>query len=1080
MSIVGVTASSRRQVPNAPTIGTATDVGTSRAYNNGAAVVTFTPSAIGFEATSYTVTSSPGGFTATGASSPLTVTGLQSNTAYTFTATATNFVGTGSASAASNSITATTVPQAPTIGTPTLADGQAYTGSANIGVVFTANATGGKAITTFTATSSSTAAVSGASSPITVSETVGSARTYTVTASNANGTSLASSASAAITPSSVPQAPTLNSATNVSGRPSNSPQASVAFTANATGGSAITSFRVTSSSGAFTTGTSSPLVVTETSIGTYTYTVFATNARGNSILSAGVSVELAAVPQAFTIGTLSNVTGIPFGSNPQFTLTFTPPPAGPPSMAITDYEYSTDGGVTFAQVLIPGGGIALTSPFTLTVASTGTRTGSYAGDPFVAGTSYTVILMANNAYGGSSPSSPSNSRVAATAPSVPTFTLSSTGATNITNTFSYNNGGLAVTSDSPALSPAISTGFGGVSPVGNTSGALTYTGSFVQGVTYTVPMSITNPIGTATATSKTIIPYAATAPGAPATLTAAVASTTSVTLTYGAIATNGSALTAWQGTGTSTGDIVSTPAINLTYSGTPSAAGSTVTVTGAFAATQSYTFTLKARNGAGLGAGVTSNGVVPLPTITDNFNRTGSVLGTTSSGSAWTTHSGAWSTNGTKGVSSSTGVASVAFGTGTATVTADVTNGYGVSWWVTGSGSYYSSYYQQYTYTYSTGANYCTDCAYTTYSCNAIVGITCSGVGNGNGLYYNGNCYTCPSGWSFDQSDGVCKFCSSGTAVCPSGYTDVGGTCYTCSSGTLTTVNGEQKCQTVSGSTGNGVYSYYGSASSYAATPTTRQCTQTNVNDMSNPCIYVGECSPGGTSAVFCIRTCDQGGAQSSPSSATCYLCPSGTVNGPNPTTGSGSIASCYIEGTTPTYTYSNPSTTAKVAPSGGTWPNCNYTTSTGAPTNQGQAIVTSSSGGTYPNCTGGGSPNYSSANSVAAAVSAYPTCGCLANTTNRTNTGGGVAVTPTATATGDRIITFSGSQTTGGLLASVPTKITAVTSAAGSWTVYAYNSSGTQIYTTTGTGTAVGNYGIFLGTSTLATGTGVDNFSVS
>jgi hypothetical protein len=45
---------------------------------------------------------------------------------------------------------------------------------------------------------------------------------------------------------------------------------------------------------------------------------------------------------------------------------------------------------------------------------------------------------------------------------------------------------------------------------------------------------------------------------------------------------------------------------------------------------------------------------------------------------------------------------------------------------------------------------------------------------------------------------------------------------------------------------------------------------------------------------------------------------------------------------------------------------------------------------------------------------------------------------------------------------------------------VYAYNSGGTQIYTTSGTGTPVGNYGIFLGTSTIATGTGVDNFSVS
>ena len=79
MALIGVIASSDRSVPDAPTIGTATNVGTGRAFNNGAAMVAFTaPTYDGRTAiTSYTATSSPGGFTATGASSPLTVTGLQ-------------------------------------------------------------------------------------------------------------------------------------------------------------------------------------------------------------------------------------------------------------------------------------------------------------------------------------------------------------------------------------------------------------------------------------------------------------------------------------------------------------------------------------------------------------------------------------------------------------------------------------------------------------------------------------------------------------------------------------------------------------------------------------------------------------------------------------------------------------------------------------------------------------------------------------------------------------------------------------------------------------------------------------------
>ena len=94
------------QVPGAPTIGTAT-------AGVASASVTFTaPADPGFPATitAYTVTASPGGATGTGASSPITVSGLSNGTAYTFTVTATNATGTGPASAASNSAT----PTAPT------------------------------------------------------------------------------------------------------------------------------------------------------------------------------------------------------------------------------------------------------------------------------------------------------------------------------------------------------------------------------------------------------------------------------------------------------------------------------------------------------------------------------------------------------------------------------------------------------------------------------------------------------------------------------------------------------------------------------------------------------------------------------------------------------------------------------------------------------------------------------------------------------------------------------------------------------------------------------------------------------
>lgn len=107
---VNVQQASAATAPGAPTVGTAT-------RGNASASVAFTAPASngGSMITGYTVTSSPGGLTGTGSSSPITISGLSNGTAYTFTVTATNAVGTGSASSASNSVTPATVP---TVTTP--------------------------------------------------------------------------------------------------------------------------------------------------------------------------------------------------------------------------------------------------------------------------------------------------------------------------------------------------------------------------------------------------------------------------------------------------------------------------------------------------------------------------------------------------------------------------------------------------------------------------------------------------------------------------------------------------------------------------------------------------------------------------------------------------------------------------------------------------------------------------------------------------------------------------------------------------------------------------------------------------
>lgn len=178
----------------------ATNQPSGRAYNNGSASVAFNSGSGGGLVIDYIVTPSPTTSPATfiGSSSPITVTGLQTSTQYTYTVQGRNNFGTSLSSAASSAVTATTVSDAPTIGAVTRGDAQ-------VSVAFTAPTNnGGSTITGYTVTSSpGNITTTGSSSPILVTGlTNGTTYTFTVTATNANGNSLPSAASSSVTPAS--------------------------------------------------------------------------------------------------------------------------------------------------------------------------------------------------------------------------------------------------------------------------------------------------------------------------------------------------------------------------------------------------------------------------------------------------------------------------------------------------------------------------------------------------------------------------------------------------------------------------------------------------------------------------------------------------------------------------------------------------------------------------------------------------------------------------------------------------------------------------------------------------------------
>ena len=294
------------------------------------------------------------------------------------------------------SLSATTLPGAPT-------GVSASPGNASATVSWTApSSNGGSPITSYIvtpyigSTAQATTTVSASATSATVSGlTNGTAYTFTVSATNANGTGPASSPSNSVTPNTaatIPGAPTGVSA--IAGNAS----ATVSWTAPSNGGSVITSYTVTPYIGATAqttkTVTGSPPATSTTVTGltngtTYTFTVSATNAIGPGPASAqSNSVTPNTPPTVSSVTPAAGATGVSVSVAPTATFSQAVVPSTA-SFTVQDSSGNQVGGtVAFSSgntvaTFTPTNPLAASSTYTATVSGAQNTSGVPMSSPFV-------------------------------------------------------------------------------------------------------------------------------------------------------------------------------------------------------------------------------------------------------------------------------------------------------------------------------------------------------------------------------------------------------------------------------------------------------------------------------------------------------------------------------------------------------------------------------------------------------------------------------------------------------------------------------------------------------------------------